>query len=255
MNTYITPYKKGSKSAQVIADGIGAKFLYDNHQKPVPEDSLIFNWGRSTSPNIHCSGDVIYLNSPEFVEVAGNKLKTFNTLKDKQGVIIPEWTTDKTVALGWYNKKRVVLSRTILTGHSGNGIVIWDDDNKPDAPLYVQYVRKTAEYRVHVAFEEVIDVQQKRKQLEFQGTYNPYIRSHHNGWVYCRENLEVYNNSLYTTALEAVKALNLDYGAVDIVYNAKSDRYHVLEVNTAPGLEGETMFSYVIAFLNYMESL
>ena len=50
-------------------------------------------------------------------------------------------------------------------------------------------------------------------------------------------------------------ALNLSFGAVDIIYNGLDNAYYALEVNTAPGIEGETMFSYVCAILNYMEAL
>ena len=51
-----------------------------------------------------------------------------------------------------------------------------------------------------------------------------------------------------TIAVNAVKALGLDFGAVDIIYNEKENQYYVLEVNTAPGLEGTTLIKYAERF-------
>ena len=42
--------------------------------------------------------------------------------------------------------------------------------------------------------------------------------------------------------VEAAKALGLDFGAVDII--EKNGRYYVLEVNTAPRLEGYSIERY-----------
>jgi D-alanine-D-alanine ligase-like ATP-grasp enzyme len=39
----------------------------------------------------------------------------------------------------------------------------------------------------------------------------------------------------------------LDFGAVDVIYNRAQDKAYVLEVNTAPGLEGSTLDNYVEA--------
>jgi glutathione synthase/RimK-type ligase-like ATP-grasp enzyme len=53
---------------------------------------------------------------------------------------------------------------------------------------------------------------------------------------------------LQEAAIRTVEILGLDFGAVDIIWNKKQDRYYVLEVNTAPGLEGETVVRYANAF-------
>ena len=45
-------------------------------------------------------------------------------------------------------------------------------------------------------------------------------------------------------AIDSVAALRLDFGAVDIIWNKRHDRYYTLEVNTAPGLEGTTLERY-----------
>ena len=53
-------------------------------------------------------------------------------------------------------------------------------------------------------------------------------------------------------AIKAVEALDLDFGAVDIIETRQGEIF-VLEVNTAPGLEGKTVESYGNAILNFIK--
>ena len=41
---------------------------------------------------------------------------------------------------------------------------------------------------------------------------------------------------------------NLDFGAVDLIWNEHENKCYVLEVNSAPGIEGTTLQQYVTAF-------
>lgn len=188
------------------------------------------------------------INNYERVAVASNKLSTFEVLKDKDGVRIPAFTTDRGVASGWLSNGVNVVCRTRLNGHSGDGIVLATKaDELVDAPLYVQYVKKQKEFRVHVAFGEVIDVQEKRQRKDYDGEVNHQVRNHHTGWVYCREEVQE-PDGLRQMAIATTVALGLDFGAVDIIWNQKRNECYVLEVNTAPGLEGTTVEKYAKVF-------
>jgi hypothetical protein len=93
----------------------------------------------------------------------------------------------------------------------------------------------------------VLFVQEKRRERERERTADEsLIRSHSNGWVFCREDVEI-SPMLIATARGAVEALGLDFGAVDIIYNQHENQYYVLEVNTAPGLEGQSVVDYTRA--------
>lgn len=187
------------------------------------------------------------VNTVQAVRLAGNKLLTFQALKDKDGISIPEFTVDIDVARGWTRDGIGCVCRTVLSGHSGNGIVLAHNETEVvRAPLYVKYIKKQDEYRVHVAFGEVIDVQHKRKRAGFEGR-NAQIRNHQTGWVYCREDIQE-PNGLRELAVATTSALGLDFGAVDIIYNAKQNKCYCLEVNTAPGIEGTTVTKYTEAF-------
>jgi glutathione synthase/RimK-type ligase-like ATP-grasp enzyme len=190
------------------------------------------------------------INNLAALAVASNKLSTFQKLKDVDGICIPTWTTDRSVAEQWINDGITVLSRTSLGGHSGAGIHLCDKDHPlVAAPLYVQYIKKQKEFRVHVAFGEVIDVQEKRKRKDVPEDFatNYQVRNHHTGWVYCRENIQE-PDGLRNMAVQSVAQLGLDFGAVDLIWNEKRNEVYVLEINTAPGLEGQTVEKYAKVF-------
>ncbi len=176
--------------------------------------------------------------------IASNKLLSFQKFQE-HGVSIPEWTTDVNVAQAW---GKDYLARTLLRSHSGKGIVMVPaGEVGPNAKLYVQYKKKKHEYRVHVFQSQVIDVTQKKKRVGHEGT-NHQIRNHQNGWVYCRENVQE-PEGIQQLALNACTAIGLQSGAVDIIWNEKENKCYVLEINTAPGIEGTTCKKYTQSIL------
>jgi len=137
-----------------------------------------------------------------------------------------------------------------LTGHSGHGIIVVSPGERlPDAPLYVQYVKKESEYRLHVMRGHVFDAQRKIRDPQREPT-NWQIRSHDNGFIFAREGLRV-PPDVTAQAIKALAVSGLDFAAVDVLWNAKSEIAYVLEVNTAPGLEGQTVTNYATAFRRY----
>lgn len=200
---------------------------------------VLINWGNSEPyPYRNCK----VINHPEAVNLASNKINTFSRWA-RDSISCPEWTTDADCAYSWLENGNTVFARTRLQGHSGDGIVILSstDDFVP-APLYTKYIKKKKEFRVHVFNDEVIDVQEKRRSMGSDAGF--LIRNHANGFVFCRDDI-VEPTDLRDVAIKAVSSLGLDFGAVDIIYNAHYDKCYALEVNTAPGLEGTTLQSYV----------
>lgn len=202
---------------------------------------IVVNWG-SSEPFT----DIPYcriLNNPDAVRLASNKLYTFGQWR-RFGVACPEWTTEMDVAKEWAAKKSTtVFCRTRLQSHSGDGIVIANLASEVvNAPLYTKYIKKKKEFRVHVFNGKVIDVQEKRRSSASPDS-SFLIRNHANGFVFCRDDI-IEPSDLRETGLNAVAALGLDFGAVDIVYNEHYDKCYALEVNSAPGLEGTTLQIY-----------
>ena len=175
----------------------------------------------------------------------------WNNANPDNPVSIPEWTTDKAVAQQWYDACITVVARKLLTSHSGNGISLHNGENSdlnpylvplPNVPLYVKYKKKKDEFRVHVFNGKVIDITQKKRKAGFEGRDNQ-IRNHQNGWVYCRENV-IPPQGIEQLALNACSAIGLNSGAVDVIYNQLENKCYVLEINTAPGVEGTTCLKY-----------
>jgi hypothetical protein len=247
----LIPYKAGSKSATALAKAVRGKCLKvdgTSRFRNTPNDFLI-NWGRTERlPNI----DYHYvLNHPEAVAQVSNKLTFFEGVKaDGYEHLLPQF---------WTNKDDIpddafpIVCRTLLNSHSGRGIVLASNRGElVDAPLYTQYVKKQDEYRIHFAWplkapdwdkSIILAVQQKKRRLDVDEP-NWQIRNHDNGFVYAREGVNA-PDCVVTAAKEIFeRCTELDFGAVDVVYNAKQDRAYVLEVNSAPGLEGKTLEDY-----------
>lgn len=254
------PYKMGSESAKALSASLNEAGITTKRVRPDgnyrPFNShVVVNWGSSQPPTSWDCPNTI-LNNPASVAIASNKLSTFEVLEEK-AILTPVWTTSKQNAESWVSDGFVVLCRTKLNAHSGDGIVIARTiEELVDAPLYTKYTKKRNEYRVHVFMGEVIIVQEKKRDVEVvdRTEEQALIRSHQNGWVFCREGVEA-SDRLKSLAIEAVNALELDFGAVDIIYNQHLDTYYVLEVNTAVGLSGQTLTDYTNAFATYFNSL
>lgn len=252
MKAVIFPYNVGSKSARALAKALHTICVRENGTYVPRPDHVIFNWGNPRAPRWKMLGGKVK-NHWGLLPIGQNKLLAFREFQ-KQGIPTPDWTTDRKEAENWLRNEGIVLARTLLNSHSGNGIVLATKSAElASAPLYVLYKRKKKEFRIHVFMGKVIDIQQKRlaNGAKEEENYNQYIRSHANGWIFARENITE-PKDLRSLAIKAVSALGLDFGAVDIIYNEKENKCFCLEVNSAPGLEGQTLVSYTNAIKEYI---
>lgn len=238
MKLRIVPYSLASESARLIADKLTAALNYKVWIGKVKPGRINLAWG---GPNNGITGP----QNTQAISRAVNKLRAFEAFR-QAGVNIPEYSTRKADAV-W----PTVVARSILSGSEGEGITIHNQGTPlPDVPLYVQYVKKKKEFRVHVFNGEVIDVQEKRKR---NGVDAHQVRNTENGYVFCHENI-VEPTDLREQGVKAVQALGLLFGAVDIIWNKKQDKCYVLEVNTSPGLTPSTADKYTTAIVNYVRN-
>lgn len=187
---------------------------------------------------------------PFTLRAGTDKLTQFRTYQNA-GVSIPEFTTERIVAENWLRDGDTVLARTMLHGSEGRGIVVMEPGGPfTEAPLYTKYVKKKKEFRVHVLFGQVIDVQEKRKKANYDGQRDSRIRNVANGYVFCRDNITE-PQQLRELSVRATNALGYQLGAVDVVYNEHHGRCYVLEVNSTPGMEGTTLQSYANAIVSW----
>lgn len=245
-----------------MADALGGKVLkLAGGKYKYRNGDVLINWGHSLDTIAHAdiqrlAGLDHILNGYEIdghseinkIKRASNKLNFFNLMKASDPEIIPRfWTNQQEIPEDAYP----IVCRTVLAGHSGEGIVIADSpaDLVP-APLYVEYKKKKDEYRVHCGKTadgtKIIAVQRKARRSGAE-VVNWKVRNLANGFVFVRNNVNP-PPCVIGAAIKSFEASSLDFGAIDVIYNSQTEKAYVLEINTAPGLEGQTITDYASFF-------
>jgi hypothetical protein len=241
----IYPYNPGSQSARLLAEAMNVPRIKHRGSRfrGSPRKTVVI-WGTNEVPQAVATCRMI--NHPARVRLAQCKLRTFETIQAVGGCRIPEFTTDRQVALGWL-REGDVCSRLTTTGHEGIGLTVHPRGSNalPNAPLYTKYIKKKEEYRVHVIGDTTY-TQRKLRRNDAVG--DRQVRNTANGYVFSGRFEPPAD--VVAQAKAAVRALGLDFGAVDVVWNAHYQQAYVLEVNTAPGIEGHTVQVYAQALGN-----
>lgn len=113
-----------------------------------------------------------------------------------------------------------------------------------NADFYVKKEDIVEEWRAHVFLSTKGNMRILRtaKKVQNRPDAHSWVRSHRLGWKLS------YVGGLSDVgkqiARDALRALHLDFGAVDIGFRKEGDPF-ILEVNTCPGLEGKTINLYV----------
>lgn len=252
MKIRIEPYKTWSGGAKALGIRCGILRATKRQVRKHGDFDLIINWGRTER---RFNGE--YLNDPDKVRDACDKKTSLEILAEAK-VSCPDFTADKVLAETWLADGSGVVVRKLLRANSGRGIVFCTPENGkaiPDAPLYTRYEKKAEEYRVHIFEGVIVDVQQKKRKLDVPDDRVDFqIRNGRNGWIFAREDVNA-PKSVLGASVDAVHALGLDFGAVDVGYNIKHDKATVYEVNTAPGLEGTTLDNYYAAIKTHYPAL
>lgn len=175
----------------------------------------------------------------------------------QQGLSTLEFTTVPSEAVKWMQAGHVVFGRSLLSASCGKGIHVLDpvgywglgheDDGIPGCPVYTKYKKKKREFRVHVFKDKVVRVVEKKLRKDWNGPRDSKIRNLANGFVFCAcldEPAE-----LRSLALKASRVVQSDFKGVDIGYNEKQNECFVIEVNSAPGIEGTNLEAYVNAIV------
>lgn len=172
----------------------------------------------------------------------------------EQNIPALEFTVDKHLAMQWVADGNTVFGRKYLNASCGKGIVVFDKENVLEMqgfPVFTKYKKKKREFRVHVFKDEVVNVTEKKRRKEFDGERDTKIRNLANGYVFVQT---VANEppGLRELALSAAKVSGSDFRGVDIGYNEKKDELFVIEVNSAPGIQGTNVEKYLDAMVKYV---
>jgi hypothetical protein len=104
------------------------------------------------------------------------------------------------------------------------------------ADFFIEYIPIEEEYRVWVFRNRHKGTYQKK--MVRPAEYKKIGRNFKNGFAFELVQSENVPRGAVDLAVASLKALSLDFGAVDIL-KGLDGRYYFLEVNTAPGVEGE----------------
>ena len=257
-NVFIYAHNAASNGAKELATALGVKRIKHRGSGFRPNaDKLVVNWGSSEiGPDVIGNGTVV-LNPPHRVSASTDKVQAFLVMSSG-GARVPDFATTLDVALAWQIEGHDVCVRALTRASGGKGLsVVGPDEDMPRAPLYTKYVKKKDEYRVHICNDSVIGVQRKAARKDFAGETDWQIRSHDNGFVFLHIAPDEWGTvpaDVLQQAATGFAALKLDFGAVDVIWNSHHKKAYVLEVNSAPGLEGTTIDLYKKGFTDLLGS-
>jgi hypothetical protein len=230
---FCTESTKGSKSLKTLAEALtqrlGYKVWRSTKQKQMREH---LKYGHSV-----------------------DKLYQYNWFKEKN---IPalEFTDDYSVLRKWLGEGHTIFGRMLLNSSCGKGIVVIPPDTSNDdldsltpCPVYTKYKKKKREFRVHVYKDKVVAVTEKRRRTGFEGQPNAMIRNLENGYVFC-QTVENEPEGLRQLALQAAEVSPSDFRGVDVGFNEHFGELFVIEVNSAPGIQGSNVKAYMEAICN-----
>lgn len=237
----------GARALKDALNAAGLRTILSEQSSFRRRGHTVINWGAPSRDCNYQDGNK-WLNLDQPVAIARNKLATFGVLRE-EGVRVPNFWENKQ-AVEWARKDSIILERHTLTGESGAGIVVKRyGEELSFAPLYVEYIRKQDEYRVHVFNGRAIVTQQKRRESDSeQSKDQALLRNRDNGWVFCVQDINQNRKAaVEAAAVAAVAGVGLDFGAVDIIVASRDDLPYVLEINTKPGLSSPTVLAAYVA--------
>jgi len=124
--------------------------------------------------------------------------------------------------------------------------------NRNNVDFFTSYVPTAREFRVHAFQGDILKISEKilTNEEQFQ---HPWVRNFENGFTFRNvNNLQPrVQQRIEAAGQEAVEALGLDFGAVDVLLGDDHNVY-VLEVNTGPGLADNSLELYVLRFANIL---
>ena len=227
-------------TARLLAEDLGMPCYNPHGETNGGKSKYVIRWG--TGGGLGYIPETV-LNKMAAVKKAVNKLgsiKLFNTAGVRTATLFKEGFTT-TPCVG----------RSIEHTQGQNFWLCWAPDQIHTAKLegaeyFIDYIPIKQEYRVHVMDGKVVFCQRKypkdRVSSAFMG-----IQGFSNGWHRHAFDGAV-SKDIKDTARDAVAALGLDFGGVDVLISQTDNLAYVAEVNTGPALPTEEVRKF---YTNY----
>lgn len=238
MLSYLLYHQSCSVTGRALRDALGIRFRGSKPRRDRGIYDIVLRWGSSLEFPARAE-----LNNAEGIRRAANKWSTLVALKEAGLPTVPFERT-----IGGLSDYDVVYARGNYGSGGKNLVVCYRGDNNipPPADFYTGGVDVHREYRVHVVGGDVIRIQGKYLEIPEDDRANGRVCNHANGYRFKTPQKRLNQNRL-DDCVAAVKALGLDFGAVDLLLGTDRNHY-ILEVNTGPACSPKTLAAYVDAF-------
>ncbi len=111
---------------------------------------------------------------------------------------------------------------------------------------YTEHIENFAKKQKIDLDKATVDVIMDRMSRKFATGSDMVVRSNTRGWKFSKLNVAKLDKNLVDEAVRSLKALKLNYGAVDCCIGSDGKPY-IIECNTGPGLEGSSLESWSAA--------
>ena len=217
--------KSGAKVGALSRDKIDlARVIHDNEP--------VLRWGFTPTP-----AWVRFINDAEPISLAANKSMS-RTVLDKAGVAVP-----KIIDLYKDNEVRLPIIGRPEKHHGAVGFHKIETLHQlvyaynRGCRYFAELIDKQEEYRVHVVSNRILFVQNKNIAFGQEVGNMDNVK-----WSVIKRS--EWDKDLCKIGLDAVRALGLLFGAVDVLKSTEG-KYMALEVNTAPGLCNYSAWKYL----------
>lgn len=164
---------------------------------------------------------------------------------EQKGIPSVAFTTDPNQVKTFLEEGHTVFARHLLNSSCGKGIEVLEKGMPISvAPVYTVYKKKKREFRVHIYKDTVVATTEKKRRKDWDGVQDTKIRNLANGYVFCQE-VDNPPAGLLDLAKAAAQISPSFFRGVDIGYNEKENQLFVIEVNSAPGIQGTNIEKYV----------
>jgi len=249
-DTHIMYSRKCGATARAIRDefeilGVPTTFSED---PPNNRDTNIIRWGTSRK-GIKVNG--VVFNSRSAIARSTDKYRTLEVLRDSGDIVwhVPQFHKNPRALLHFLGRNAPIVWRGKNHSHGRDFEYIENlgeaTHNTEDDGYYMAYIDKAREYRVFATPYKALIVYEKKPMVEEPDNYRWNME-----FGYRQEQIKDITLSTLGAihlAIDSVKALGLDFGAVDIL-ETKDGEVYVIECNTAPTL-GEYSLPIVVSHM------
>lgn len=243
MRFLVHPYRPDSAGCRKLIAALGEGASVFSRPYTAQAGDCVISWGAGDA-NLPTGA----LNKK--ITAIINKMDFFVRLRDTN--YIPDFRTTRG---GAESLKFPVFCRTTIEGKDGVGIVVAENVSQlVQAPLYVEFIQKTAEYRVHVgrfADGTLTVIGSQKKTFSFDGTGDQRIWA--GDGAHLSDEWDTAPAAVTECVLGAFKKFpEVTFAGFDVIYNSQNDTAFVLEANTAPMMTPTTTKRYAQFFKDYV---